>query len=315
MKISIVVPVYNEAKSLPELFNEIRAILQKEKIDYEIIAINDGSRDNSWDVLKKLGSDDKRIKALNFKWNNGQTAAMSAGIRASTGDVVIPIDSDLENDPADIPKLLKKMEEGFTVVSGWRKERWSGSAFSRKIPSVMANWLISKITGVKLHDYGCTLKAYDRDIISEVELYGEMHRFIPAYAKWKGGRVAEIPVNYRPRKYGESNYGISRTFRVLLDLVLIKFLVKYMNRPMHFFGGLGFFSVILGLLSGTLALVLKYSYGISFISTPMPVLTTFFIIVGIQMAAMGILAEMIMRTYYESQSKTPYSIKEKINFD
>ncbi|HRY62337.1 MAG TPA: glycosyltransferase family 2 protein [Candidatus Paceibacterota bacterium] len=314
MKISIVVPVYNEAKSLPELFLEIKEVLEKERSDYEIVAVNDGSKDDSWNVLKKLGEDNKRIKAINFKFNNGQTAAMSAGIKASTGDVIIPIDSDLENDPADIPKLLAKISEGYTVVSGWRKDRWGNATLKRKIPSLVANWLISKITGVKLHDYGCTLKAYDRGIISEVELYGEMHRFIPAYAKWKGGKVAEIPVNYRPRKYGESNYGISRTFRVLLDLVLIKFLVKYMNRPMHFFGGLGFSSVLLGFLSGCYALILKFVYGTSFISTPMPVLTVFFIIVGVQLAAMGILSEMIMRTYYESQNKTPYSIKEKINF-
>lgn len=313
MKISIVIPVYNESKSLPELFGGIKTVLEKEKTNYEIIAVNDGSKDNSWEVLRELSNGDKRIRAINFKFNNGQTAAMSAGISASSGDVVIPIDSDLENDPADIPRLLDKMKEGYTVVSGWRKDRWGNAALKRKIPSVAANWLISKMTGVKLHDYGCTLKAYDRDIISEVQLYGEMHRFIPAFAKWKGGRVAEIPVNYRPRKYGESNYGISRIFRVLLDLILLKFLMKYMNRPMHFFGGIGFISLGIGLLSGLIAVILKLTGLRSFVATPLPVFSALFIIVGVQLAAMGIIAEMIMRTYYESQNKTPYSIKERIN--
>ncbi|MCX6735922.1 MAG: glycosyltransferase family 2 protein [Candidatus Parcubacteria bacterium] len=313
MKISVVIPVYNESKSLPELFSEIIQVLEREKLAFEIIAVNDASKDNSWEVLKKFASSDTRIKAINFRSNYGQTSAMSAGIKNATGDVIVPIDSDLENDPADIPKLLKKMREGYSVVSGWRKDRWGDNAFTRKLPSVCANWLISHISGVYLHDYGCTLKAYERDIIAEVELYGEMHRFIPAYAVWKGGKVAEIPVNYRPRKYGESAYGMSRIFRVIPDLVLLKFFIKYMNRPIHFFGGLGFISFALGILSGITAIGLKI-FGIrDFVQTPLPLFTALFIIVGVQLVVMGLLAEMIMRTYYESQDKTAYSIKEKIN--
>jgi glycosyltransferase involved in cell wall biosynthesis len=313
MKISVVIPVYNEAKSLPELFSEIIGVLNKEKLVFEIIAVNDASKDDSWEVMKKFAVSDSRIKLINFRSNYGQTSAMSAGIKSATGDIIVPIDSDLENDPADIPKLLAKMKEGYSVVSGWRKGRWKGNALTRKLPSVLANRLISKISGVPLHDYGCTLKAYERDVIHEVELYGEMHRFIPAYAKWKGGKVAEIPVKYRPRKYGESAYGMSRVFRVLPDLILLKFFTKYMNRPIHFFGGLGFFSLVLGTLSGMAAIALKVAGLRNFVQTPLPIFSALFIIVGVQLIVMGILAEMIMRTYYESQRKTPYSIKEKIN--
>jgi len=315
MKISVIVPVYNEAKSLPELFSEIVNVLEKEKLSFEIVVVNDASKDNSWEVMKKFAVSDTRIKIINFRSNYGQTSAMSAGIKNASGDIIVPIDSDLENDPADIPKLLKKMSEGYSVVSGWRKNRWGGSALTRKAPSVVANWLISRISGVHLHDYGCTLKAYERDIIYEVELYGEMHRFIPAYAKWKGGKVAELPVNYRPRKYGQSAYSMSRIFRVIPDLVLLKFFTKYMNRPIHFFGGLGFGSFVLGVLAGMIAIGLKIFHLRDFVETPLPIFSALFIIVGIQLIVMGILAEMLMRTYYESQNKTSYSIKERINFE
>jgi glycosyltransferase involved in cell wall biosynthesis len=226
--------------------------------------------------------------------------------------VLIPMDADLENDPADIAKLLEKLDEGYDVVSGWRRDRWKGHFLTRKLPSVTANWLISFITGVHLHDYGCTLKVYRADVFRDIKLYGEMHRFIPAYASWRGARVGEIAVNHRPRKYGTSNYGISRSFRVLLDLLLIRFLFRYMNRPIHFFGTVGFASLALGGLAGFGAIVLKF-YGISLISTPLPVLSALFIIVGMQFIGMGILAEMLMRVYYESQDKTPHTIRETIN--
>lgn len=312
MKISVVIPVYNEAPALPELFSRIASALSA--VSYEIIAVNDGSRDDSWDVLRKLAEKDPRVKAVNFGRNAGQTAALSAGIARATGDVVMPIDSDLENDPADMVRLLQKLEEGYDVVSGWRKDRWADSALSRRLPSHVANWLISKITGVHLHDYGCTLKAYRRDVLMGVQLYGEMHRFIPAYASWKGARVTEIPVSYVPRPYGVSNYGISRTFRVLLDLVLIKFLTKYMNRPIHFFGGIGFLSLLFGTLFALVAVGLKLAGLRSFVATPLPIFSALFVIVGVQLIAMGVVAEMVMRTYYESQGKTPYQVKETVNF-
>ena len=225
------------------------------------------------------------------------------------------MDADLQNDPADIPKFLAKIDEGFDVVSGWRQNRWPGRFFSRKLPSICANWLISRLTKVKLHDYGCSMKAYKREIIQDISLYGEMHRFIPAYAAWHGGKVTEIIVNCRPRIYGQTKYGISRTFKVLLDLIVLKFLSRYMNRPIHFFGGIGFICLFLGFLSGGVSITLRL-LGIEYIvNTPLPIFSALLIIVGVQLIVMGIIAEMIMRTYYESQNKTPYIIKEKINFN
>ncbi len=315
MKLSVVVPIYNESGNLEKLFQELLSVLKSNNFDYEIIAINDGSSDNSAYILKNIAKNNRKIKIIDFNSNSGQTAAISAGIDYSSGDVVIPIDSDLENDPSDILRLVAKINEGYDVVSGWRQGRWRGSFLTRKIPSMSANFLISKITGIKLHDYGCTLKAYKRDAIVGVRLYGEMHRFIPAYASWKGARVAEIPVNYRSRIYGRSNYGISRTFNVILDLVVIRFLDKYMNRPIHFFGGIGFVSLFLGFLAGFGAIILKILDLRDFVETPLPIFSALFIIVGVQMIIMGVMAEILMRTYYESQNKRPYNIKEKINLD
>ncbi len=315
MKLSIVLPVYNEAKSLVELFTELTGALEALPHAWEVIAVNDGSKDESLAVLRKIAAKDTRVKVLDFRANAGQTAALRAGIDHATGDVLIPMDSDLENDPADIPRLILKLDEGYDVVSGWRQGRWKGHFFTRKVPSLLANALISRITKIHLHDYGCTLKAYRAEVIKDTMLYGEMHRFIPAYASWRGARVAEIVVNHRPRKFGKSNYGISRTFRVLLDLLLIRFLHRYMNRPIHFFGMAGFLSLGLGLTSGLAAFALKYLREVSLISTPLPTLAALFIIVGVQFIGMGILAEMLMRIYYESQNKTPYSIKEKMNLE
>ena len=316
MKISIVVPVYNEEKNLPILFDSFKKTLDPLRLDYEIIAVDDCSRDHSLDILKAFAKDDKRIKVVSFELNRGQTAALSAGISQAKGDIIIPMDSDMENDPAEIPKLLDKLGEGYDVVSGWRVNRWKGGPivwFKRRLPSASANWLISKITKVHLHDYGCIMKAYRSNVLKDVALYGEMHRFIPAYASWHGAKVAEIPINYRPRKFGKSNYGIGRTFKVLLDLVVIVFLDKYMNRPIHFFGGIGFVSLAIGVASGLAAVILKIIHLRDFVATPLPVFSALFIIVGVQLVAMGILAEILMRTYYESQKKTPYSIAETIN--
>lgn len=312
-KISLILTVYNEEKNLPELFNAIYHVLKKLNCQYEIIAVNDGSKDKSLEVLKNQAVKDKNLKVIDFFGNFGQTAALSAGFDYATGDIIIPLDTDLENDPRDIPKLISKLEEGFDVVSGWRKDRWGNKLFTRKLPSVLANWLISKITKVRLHDFGCTLKAYKSEYISEVKLYGEMHRFVPVYASWRSAKVAEIPVSFTPRKYGKSNYGILRMYKVLLDLLLVMFLKRYMNRPIHFFGGLGMVSLIFGFVSGLITVGLKVLGIRDFVSTPLPILTVFLIIVGFQAIAFGILAEILMRTYYESQGKKSYLIKNKIN--
>lgn len=313
MKLSIILPVYNEAKSLPELFGELTLVLGELPHEYEIIAVNDGSKDETYGVLCTFAKNDVHIKLVDFLVNAGQTAALRAGIDHATGDIIIPMDSDLENDPADIPHLLDKLDEGYDVVSGWRKDRWQGKFLTRKLPSATANWLISHITKTHLHDYGCTLKAYRAEVIKDTMLYGEMHRFIPAYASWRGAKVTEIVVNHRPRKFGTSNYGISRTFRVLLDLLLLRFLHKFMNRPIHFFGMAGFFSLGLGVLVGVVAVGLRLWIHLSLISTPLPVLAALLIIVGVQFIGMGILAEILMRIYYESQKKMPYTVRETVN--
>ena len=311
-KISIILPIYNEALSIPELFKEIQNALTA--YDYELIAVNDGSKDKSIAVLQTFAATDKRIKVIDLQKNYGQTAAINAGIQNASGDIIVLMDSDLENLPSDIPMLVDKLNEGYDVVSGWRKNRWKGNYLTRKLPSVMANSLISKISGVKLHDYGCTLKAYKSDVLQRVRLYGQMHRFIPVYCKWQGGVVTEMPVNYQQRKYGKSNYGMSRTFKVILDLILIKFLDKYMQRPIHFFGGAGFLSFLVSFLVFALAVYFKVTGQKDFVETPLPMITVMFFIIGVLMVLMGVIAEMLMRTYYESQHIFPYTIKNKINF-
>lgn len=312
MKISIVIPVYNEEGNIKELHKELVSVLKSLNSPYEIIWINDGSKDGSLRILEEVAKNDTNSKVIDFVRNFGQTAAMSAGIKEATGDIIIPMDADLQNDPIDIPVFLKKIEEGYDVVSGWRKDR-KDAFVMRKIPSWIANAIIATITGVRIHDYGCSMKAYRRDIIQGVLLYGEMHRFIPAYASWHGGSVAEIVVHHRPRIHGVTKYGISRTFRVILDLILIKFLSKYMNRPIHFFGGLGFMSVALGVLTAFVAVYLRLFHSMPLITTPLPIFSAMLVIVGVQLIAMGVIAEMIMRVYYESQGKQPFSIKRMIN--
>ncbi len=313
MKLSVVLPIYNEGKSIIELFERLTSVMNELQYPYEVIAVNDGSKDTSASELNAIAVKNPRVKVIHFRVNAGQTAAIHAGIEHATGDIIIPLDSDLENDPQDIVHILKKMDEGFDVVSGWRRNRWADKKLVRKLPSIMANKLISYVSGVHLHDYGCTLKAYRRDVIQGVNLYGEMHRFIPAYAERMGARVTEVEVSYTPRKYGKSNYGFSRTLRVLLDLLVLQFLYKYMDRPIQFFGTIGFFFALAGGIAGFSAVVLKFAYGVSMIQTPLPVLSALCIIVGVQLVTMGILAEMVMRTYYESQGKKAYLIKETIN--
>lgn len=310
--LSVVLPIYNESKSIPILFDVLEQAISG--YDYEIIAINDGSRDDSLAQLRVICAQNDRVKTIDFKRNFGQTAAINAGIQYASGEVIVLIDSDLENDPNDIPALIRKLDDGFDVVSGWRQNRWKDEFLTRKLPSMTANKLISSISGVKLHDYGCTLKAYRREVIKDVVLYGQMHRFIPVYCAWQGGKVTEMPVNYQPRRFGKSNYGIFRIYKVVLDLVLIKFLDRYMQRPIHFFGGAGILAFLVSIAAGLLAAYFKLSGQKDLVETPLPTIASMFFIVGIQLILMGVMAEILMRTYYESQHKKPYTVRETINF-
>ena len=305
--ISIILPFYNEEENVDLLYKDLTMSLKG--LEYEIIAVNDGSNDNTFIKLQTIQNNDTNFKIVNFKRNFGQTAAIQAGIDEAIGEIIVLMDTDLENFSSDIPRLIKKMEEGFDVVSGWRKERWGGQFLTRKLPSLIANKLISIISGVSLHDYGCTLKAYKREVIKDVRLYGQMHRFITVFCYWEGAKITEIPVNYQPRIHGKSNYGFSRTFKVILDLILIKFLQKYQRRPIHFFGAAGFVSFFISILSFLLSLYFKLSGKKDFVQTPLPIFTAMFFIVGILMILLGVVSEIVMRTYYESQEKKIYTKK------
>lgn len=310
LKISVITPIYNEALSLPLFLEKVTAALSKLSASWELITVDDGSKDNSFEILVAFASKNPHVRVIRFKRNFGQTAALAAGIDSARGEIVVTIDSDLENDPDDISRLLSKLEEGFDVVSGWRKGRWQGAYITRKLPSVIANNLISYLTGVPLHDYGCTLKVYRSDVVKDLKLYGEMHRFIPAYAAWQGGAVTELPVGHTPRAFGKSNYGMGRIFRVLLDLVVAVFMRRYMSRPMHFFGMYGFFAFTLGCFAGVAAIFLRVAGMRHFVDTPLPIASTFLILMGVQLILFGVLAEILMRTYFESQGKRPYTIRE-----
>ncbi len=279
----------------------------------EVIYVDDGSTDRSLELLKEIAGNDKRVRLISLRRNYGQTAAMSAGIDAAKGEILIPMDADLQNDPKDIARLLAKLDEGYDVVSGWRKDR-KDKFVTRRIPSMIANRIISWIGGVPLHDYGCSLKVYRRDIIQDVKLYGEMHRFIPIYASWAGARVTEIPVDHHPRTMGESKYGLSRTIKVVFDLITIKFLATYQTKPLYVFGTFGLIGAALSFLAGVWALVLKIFYDVSFILTPLPLITIVMLAISVQFFLMGLLAELLVRTYHESQDKSIYAIKERIGF-
>ncbi len=310
-QISLVIPVYNEAESLPALFPAIDSALAG--IDLEVIIVDDGSTDGSLAVLAARAAADPRLKVIALRRNFGQTAAINAGVQHASGEVIVLMDADLENDPADIPRLLARLEEGYDVVSGWRRNRWQGNYFTRRLPSQLANRLISWISGVPLHDYGCTLKAYRRSVIKDVALYGQMHRFIPVFCSWQGGRVGELEVRHEPRRFGSSHYGLFRTHKVLLDLLLIKFLDKFMTNPIHFFGGAGLLSFLVAAGGGALALYFKLSGQKDFIETPLPLIPAMFLIVGVLMVLLGVLAEILMRTYFESRGARPYAIRSTIN--
>ncbi|MBA4387840.1 MAG: glycosyltransferase [Verrucomicrobia bacterium] len=317
MEISIVVPIYNEEQNVPMLAETIHKVMTGIGRAYEVLLVDDGSSDGSWERLLDAAGRYPCLKLIRFRRNFGQTAAMSAGFKEAAGDVIITLDADLQNDPADIPKILEKVDEGYDVVSGWRRDR-KDAFINRKLPSMLANGLISKITGVYLHDYGCTLKAYRREIVTNLKLYGEMHRFIPALASWVGGRLAEVPVNHNPRRFGVSKYGISRTTRVILDLITVKFLLRYSTHPIQIFGKLGLWFGVPGVLIIMTVLFGHISWlwfdtelASDLIKRPIWVITPFMLILFcMQFISMGILAEMQIRTYHESQSKPIYVIKE-----
>ena len=309
---TIVVPIYNEAENVPALCEALRQSLAG--LCYEVIFVDDGSSDESFALLEQQALQDKSIKLIRLRRNFGQTAAMTAGFDAASGKVFIPMDGDLQNDPRDIPRLLEKIEEGYDVVSGWRKDR-KDKMISRRLPSIFANALISRMTKVHLHDYGCTLKAYRREVLSGVNLYGELHRFVPALASQGGAKVTEIPVNHKPRVAGTSKYGIDRTLRVVLDLITVKFLLKYSTRPLQLFGKWAFGAFSLSLVSFLSTIFMKFGEGLSMNRNPLLILSAFLLFSGVQFIALGLLGELVTRTYHEGQDKPIYTVKETINFD
>jgi glycosyltransferase involved in cell wall biosynthesis len=307
-EISVVVPLLNEQDNIGPLYEQIIQTLADEH-DYEIIFVDDGSSDNSFNILTGLQKADSTVRVIRFRKNFGQTAALAAGFAHSRGKIIVAIDADLQNDPADIPKMVAKLDEGFDVVSGWRKKRHD-NAITRLLPSVIANWLISKITNVKLHDFGCTLKAYRREVLAETKLYGEMHRFILALARWSGAKIAEIVVNHRPRTAGVGKYGLGRTWKVLLDLITVNFLGSFSTKPIYIFGGLGLLSALGSIVFGLTVIYQKVVSGVDMSGNPLLILTAVFIIATIQFILMGLLAELLVRTYHESQNRPTYVIKE-----
>lgn len=312
--LSIVVPVYDEEQNLVPLTDQLLATLTDLGRDFEIIFINDGSTDGSAVILDELASGNERIRVVHFKRNFGQTSAMMAGLDFASGDIIIPIDADLQNDPADIPRLLERLDQGYDVVSGWRKDR-KDDTLRRNLPSWIANRIISRISGVRLHDYGCTLKAYRRSIVEDIRLYGEMHRFLPVYASWSGARTTELPVNHHPRTAGRSKYGLKRVIKVPLDLLVVKFLGDYSQKPIYVFGGFGLISHALALLTFALMIYYKFWGGKSFIETPLPTLAALLILMGFMSMLLGLIAELVVRTYHESQDKPTYIVGRTVNVD
>ncbi len=314
MDLSIIVPIYNEEDNIQRFYDELTAVLDPLGLEYEIICADDGSQDRSFTLLKQLAQEDPRVKVIRFRRNFGQSAGFSAGFDYARGDIVITIDADLQNDPSSIPDLLEKMSEGYDMVSGWRKDR-KDDFLTRKLPSKIANWLISRTTGVNVHDRGCSLRAHRKEIVKEINLYGELHRFIPDMAAWVGASMAEVPVAHRPRMYGQSKYGIGRTFRVILDLITVRFLQGYSTRPIHIFGkwGLGFgtLGVLLAVWLSFQKLVLGQSIG----NRPALILSVLLILVGIQLVSIGLLGEMTVRIYYEGQDMPIYRVRETIGYE
>ncbi|BAQ59657.1 glycosyl transferase [Geminocystis sp. NIES-3708] len=309
MDLSLVIPIYNEAENIPLLIDAITNSLKNTELNYEIICVDDGSQDKSTDVLKEIVQKNLYVKAVILRRNYGQTPAMAAGFENAMGKVIITLDGDLQNDPADIPLLLNKLEEGYDLVSGWRKNR-QDDTLTRLLPSKIANIIIGKITGVKLNDYGCSLKAYRSELIADLNLYGELHRFLPALAYIEGAKITEIPVNHHPRRFGKSKYGLGRTFRVIMDLLTVFFMKKFLTRPMHVFGFFGLISLILGVFIGVYLTFIKLGLNRSIGDRPLLILCVLLILTGVQLFSFGLLAELLMRTYHESQKRPIYRIRD-----
>jgi len=315
MQLSIIVPVYNEEESIPHLYDRLVPPLERKGLEFEVILVNDGSRDSSGRLLDELADRDERIKVVHLRRNYGQTAGMMAGFRHASGKVIVAMDGDLQNDPEDIPRLLEKLDEGYDVVSGWRRDR-KDATFSRTLPSRLANALISYVSRVDLHDYGCTLKAYRYEVLRDVRLYGEMHRFIPIHAVWEGARVAEIEVQHHPRRFGQSKYNLSRVQRVLLDLILIRFMDKALDRPIQYFGRIGLNTLFFAFLVGLVAIYLRLFEHVAFIQTPLPLLVALLMLSGLMFLSFGLVAELLMRVYFEAKSGgVSYSVARTRNLD
>jgi glycosyltransferase involved in cell wall biosynthesis len=310
--VSIVVPVYNEEASLAELHREILRAMEPLPLSWQVVYVDDGSRDRTASILTTIAHQDPRVTVVEFRRNFGQTAAIAAGLDHSTGRIVVLLDSDLQNDPADIPRLLAKLDQGYDLVSGWRKDR-KDPFWHRRLPSLAANAIISTVTGVRLHDYGCTLKAYRREILDHVQLYGEMHRLIPAYAASVGARIAELPVNHRPRRFGQSKYGIARTLKVILDLLTTKFLSGYLTKPIYVFGGAGLTLGAIGVALTAVVAFQKLWLGVWVHRNPLAWIAGFCFVSALQLVLMGLLAELIARTYHESQGKPIYVVRRLTN--
>jgi glycosyltransferase involved in cell wall biosynthesis len=311
--LSLIIPVYNEEENLPLLYDSIRKTLEPIQRKWEIIFVDDGSQDKSLDVLKSLVENDSgHVRAVAFRRNFGQTAAITAGIDYSQGGTIVLMDADMQNDPADIPMLLAKLDEGYDLVSGWRKDR-KDNHLTRTIPSILANGLISWVTGVHLHDYGCTLKAYRRDALEGFRLYGEMHRFIPVFAHSVGARITEIPVRHHHRKFGEANYGLERTLKVILDLFTVKFLLNYSHKPIRLFGGAGMILITISVALLLYLFIRRVFFSVAVLGSPFFLIGVMFFILGFQSILMGLIAELLARTYHESQAKPTYTVREMIN--
>lgn len=311
LQVSVVIPVYNEVESIPHLLGAIAQVLRTEGLAYEMIAVDDGSTDGTTALLKRLAQERLDLRAVLLRRNYGQTAAMAAGFHHAKAPVIVTLDGDLQNDPADIPKLLAKLEEGYDLVSGWRKNR-QDAALTRLLPSKLANGLISKVTGVPLHDYGCSLKAYRSELLADMNLYGELHRFLPALAFIEGAKIAELPVSHHARQFGSSKYGLSRTFRVLMDLMTIYFMKRFLTRPMHAFGWFGLISTTIGLGLGLHLTYVKLILGEPIGSRPLLTLAVLLVLAGLELFCFGLLAELMMRTYHESQGRTIYRVREVV---
>lgn len=311
-RVSVVIPVHNEASNIKKLSEEVFHALSGLDVDWEVLVVDDGSSDDTWKLLKEWRENEgERVKLIRLAKNYGQTLALKAGIESAQGEIIVTMDGDLQNDPHDIPKLIEKLEEGYDVVSGWRKKR-KDAFLTRRLPSLIGNIVVSAVSGLKLHDYGCTLKAYRSDIIKSVPLYGEMHRLIPALADWMGARVAEVEVSHRKRMAGESKYSLSRIFAVIIDLITLRFFSAYATRPTHVFGMWGIISLLLSVVTFALLVYMKLKMDFDMTGNPFLIITVLLVIVGVQLIALGLLGELSVRTYFESLNKSPYRIREKI---